>query len=191
MSTDYYDNNADAFYGATVEVDMSSLYEPFLKCIPSGGCILDAGCGSGRDAAFFLQAGFQVEAFDGSLEMVHRASALTGLEVKHSRFEAFACERRYHGIWACASLLHVQLQKLPDAVTRLASSLREGGTLYASFKRGTGEKQRGERRFTDLQEPELQALFENAGLNVKSIWTTQDLRPGRESEPWVNGLATR
>jgi hypothetical protein len=37
------------------------LYKPFLSLLPPGGHILDAGCGSGRDALEFKRWGFAFE----------------------------------------------------------------------------------------------------------------------------------
>ena len=41
-----YDEHAADYVRATVDVNMETLYEPFLSRIPKGGRILDAGCGS-------------------------------------------------------------------------------------------------------------------------------------------------
>lgn len=62
----YYNNNAADFFSNTVSVDMSVLYDRFLSVLSPGSLILDAGCGSGRDAKAFMQRGFRVAAFDGS-----------------------------------------------------------------------------------------------------------------------------
>lgn len=78
----YYNQNAEIFFGSTVSVDMSSLHDKFLAQIALGGNLLDAGCGSGRDAKAFLQRGYSVIAFDGSAEMVRLASEHTGLPVQ-------------------------------------------------------------------------------------------------------------
>ena len=52
---DYYEQNAEEFFASTVLVDMATLHSRFfLAKIPSGGHILDAGCGSGRDAKAFF-----------------------------------------------------------------------------------------------------------------------------------------
>ena len=59
---------------------MAPLYKRFLSLVRPEGGILDAGCGSGRDIVAFLLRGYQVDAFDGSSEMVRRASARTGIE---------------------------------------------------------------------------------------------------------------
>ena len=87
---DYYDRNADAFTARTINDDLTSEYDAFLKHLPPGGHILDAGCGSGRDTRHFLDMGYHVTAFDGSIEMAARATEHTGRSVAHLRFEDIA-----------------------------------------------------------------------------------------------------
>ena len=41
----YYNNHAEDFIASTFNADMSYCRERFLKYIPAGGKILDAGCG--------------------------------------------------------------------------------------------------------------------------------------------------
>ena len=62
MTINYYQQNADSFVASTVAVDMTSLYAPFIGAIEPNGLILDAGCGSGRDAKAFADMGYRVEA---------------------------------------------------------------------------------------------------------------------------------
>ncbi|WP_328987882.1 class I SAM-dependent methyltransferase [Thiorhodovibrio winogradskyi] len=64
----------------------------------------------------------------------------------------------FDGIWACASLLHVPLDQLADALARLSRALKKDGVLYASFKYGRGEREHNGRRFTDLNESGLAEL---------------------------------
>lgn len=87
---------------------MSDIYSKFLHHVHSGGHILDAGCGSGRDTKYFIDHGYQVTAIDGSKEMVSAASKLTGLTVQHLQFDEIYCQQEFDGIWACASVLHVK-----------------------------------------------------------------------------------
>ncbi|MGB2065821.1 MAG: methyltransferase domain-containing protein, partial [Marinomonas gallaica] len=63
-TTLYYDTFAEDFAKSTLPVDMSALYQRFLPLIPLQGHILDAGCGSGRDAKYFQSIGHKVWAFD-------------------------------------------------------------------------------------------------------------------------------
>ena len=68
----YYNQNADVFVEGTQNVDMSEQYRFFLKHLTSGCRILDLGCGSGRDSAYFSSSGFEVTAVDGSEELCKR-----------------------------------------------------------------------------------------------------------------------
>ena len=188
MTLEYYQHHANDFFNSTVNVDMRSLYTPFLERIPKGGRILDAGCGSGRDSKAFLQQGYRVEAFDATAEMAKLASQHTGLSVKQMTFSDVDTVNRYDGIWCCASLLHVSAAELPDAMAKLARALKPGGIWYVSFKYGDGERVKEGRRFTDLNEQGLNTLLAGlAGITLVGHWITEDKRPDR-SEMWLNAL---
>lgn len=188
MTLEYYQHHADDFFNSTVNVDMGSLYTPFLEYVPQGGQILDAGCGSGRDSKAFLQQGYQVEAFDATAEMAKLASQHTGLSVKQMTFSDVDTVNRYDGIWCCASLLHVSAAELPDAMAKLARALKPGGIWYVSFKYGDVERVKDDRHFTDLNEQGLNALLAGlAGITLVGHWITEDKRPDR-SEMWLNAL---
>ena len=188
MSIDYYNLHADAFVADTLAVAMQSLYDRFLPYLAPGAHILDAGCGSGRDAHHFLQQGFRVSAFDASAELVRRARQWSGVEVACCRFDEYQTPDQVDGIWACASLLHVPHERLQPVFAHLASLLRQGGIFYCSFKYGSGERQQGGRCFTDLDEQGLHSVLSGGPLACVELWQTGDQRPGRESERWLNAL---
>ncbi len=77
---DYYNTHADHFAESTFNVDMESLYQPFLQLLSPNARILDLGCGSGRDSLGFKNKGYQVEAMDYSEELVKKAIILTGIK---------------------------------------------------------------------------------------------------------------
>ncbi|MBK1621447.1 SAM-dependent methyltransferase [Lamprobacter modestohalophilus] len=186
----YYDSEAQLFFAATVDVDMSSLYEPFWRELAEGAAILDAGCGSGRDARVFHERGYAVTAMEPSPVLAALAEAHCRLPVEIRRFQEIDWRGRFDGIWACASLLHVPLAELPDVLQRLAHALRPGGNLYVSFKYGRGERDHGGRRFTDLDEAGLaELLCRVPALKAIETWITADRRPDREGERWLNALS--
>jgi len=185
----YYDENAEAFVAGTENADMHECRERFLRYLKPGKIILDAGCGSGRDVIAFREAGYEVDAFDASAEICRIASEKTGIDVKQLRFEDLDGENEYDGIWACASLLHVKPADLPDVLQRLHRLLKTEGILYVSFKYGSAEREKDGRYFHDLTENTCRELLTEAGLSIRELFVTQDVRNGRSQEKWVNAIA--
>ena len=185
----YYDEHAEDFIAGTENADMRECRERFLQYLKQGQKILDAGCGSGRDVIAFREAGYEVEAFDASAEICRIASEKTGIEVKQMRFEELEGAYQYDGIWACASLLHVKPADLPDVLQRLHRLLKTEGILYVSFKYGSAEREKDGRYFHDLTENTCRELLTEAGLSIRELFVTQDVRNGRSQEKWVNAIA--
>ncbi|MFX4314790.1 class I SAM-dependent methyltransferase [Enterobacter sp. 63] len=188
MTLHYYQNHAQDFFDGTVNVNMTPLYEAFTRHLTPGSRVLDAGCGSGRDAKAFHELGYQVDAFDASSAMVELARQHSGLPVQLMSFSEIDGKAQYDGIWCCASLLHVPSSELPAVMQKLADALKPGGVWYVSFKYGNGERVQGERRFTDMDEVGLRGLLAVvSGVEIGSLWVTEDNRPGRD-EVWLNGV---
>ncbi len=183
---DYYNRNAESFISGTLHADMSDNRGRFLRYVVPGGRILDAGCGSGRDSLAFLKDGYQVDAFDASEEICRLASKTLGFPVECKRFEEITGASIYDGIWACASLLHVNGKDLPDVMNRLKQLLRTNGVLYASFKEGNNERTKDGRFFHDMTEDACQKMFQDLGLDVLDVFRSQDVRKDRNGEFWVN-----
>jgi len=188
MTLNYYQTHAQTFFDGTVNVDMSSLYEAFTRHLAPGARVLDAGCGSGRDAKAFQEMGYQVEAFDASPAMVELAREHTGLPVQLMTFADVDWKEEFDGIWCCASLLHVPAPELPGVMQRLAEALKPGGVWYVSFKYGVGERKVDGRWFTDIDEAGLRGLVGALPrVKVEELWMTRDKRPERD-EVWLNGV---
>ena len=188
----YYENNAESFISGTVNADMREARQRFLQLLPENALILDFGCGSGRDTKAFLEHGYRVDAVDGSAELCRQASDYTGICVRQMLFQELDISNYYNGIWACASILHLSRIEISDVLKRISNALKPGGILYTSFKYGTFEGMRNNRYFTDFTETTLSKLWIGIdSLQIIDIWTTQDVRPGREEKRWINLLARR
>jgi len=185
----YYNQNAQTFSDSTLNVDMSALYREFLPYVVQNGHVLDAGCGSARDATYFKSQGFSVSAFDASPALAKLASNYLQQPVAVKTFQELECVNKYDGIWCCASLLHVPKAELPQVFLNLQNALKPNGVLYVSFKYGDTERVHNGREFTDLNENALTALIDqHSELKIIKQWQTVDQRPGRESEVWLNAL---
>jgi cyclopropane fatty-acyl-phospholipid synthase-like methyltransferase len=158
----YYNQTAKDFVADTVSADLSQIHQRFLSYLPANATILDLGCGSGRDAKAFIEAGYTVTAVDGAEECCKLAETLIGRPVDCLLFDQLEEDSQFDGIWAC-------------------------GTFYASFKYGNFEGMRGGRYFTDLNEEGLAKLMEKVeGMAIVETFLTGDARVGRGDEQWFN-----
>lgn len=191
MTSDWYDRHAQAFFEQTVGADIAHLHERFFAHLLSGGSILDAGCGSGRDSKVFIERGYRVTAIDASEAMVRLASTWSGIPVQLMRFEEIPWQSSFDGVWACASLLHVPRVQISSVLIKLVDALVPSGILYVSFKLGWGERHSKERFFNDYDEEELAVLLTlEERLEVIDIFKSIDVRPGARQQ-WVNALARK
>ena len=189
-SVQYYDLNAAVYIAQTKDADVSELQERFLAHIAPGGTILDLGCGSGRDSLEFMKRGYEVCAMDASAEMVRYCQSFLGDKVALADFENYETEMVFDGIWACASLLHVPRKDIVRIVRKYAGMIKPGGVFYMSYKLRQEDHKSGDRVFTCFTESQLSEVLEQAGgFERVDYFVTQDVRPGRESERWINAIA--
>lgn len=189
---EYYKENAEAFVSGTLTADMSDARNRFLARLQKEAYILDFGCGSGRDAKAFLEAGYQVDATDGSEEVCQKAANYTGIPVKHMLFSDLNAVEQYDGVWACASILHLPKDELCDVMKKISIALKQDGVLYTSFKYGSFEGMKNGRFFTNFTKKSLFAFMRDINtFKILEVWITHDVRPGRGNEKWINILACR
>lgn len=155
---------------------LDALWE-FLSRMKEGGTILDYGSGSGRDSAYFLDKGFSVDSLDGSAEMKAQAERLFGIKVKLSSFLSLEEKEKYDGIWAQASILHLEEHDLKTALTLIERALKRDGVFYSSFRKGEEDGYEKGRWYTNMTERRFLS-FLPAKLYVEKIWESQDVRPG-------------
>lgn len=185
--SNYYDINAKAYIENTINCDMSFHYQKFLKYLPKTGKILDVGFGSGRDMIYFKSLGYEVEGIDTSIEFVNN--------MKNQGFNVgfkSACELNYNneydGIWACASLLHVNREQLEEVILKCIKALKENGILYCSFKYGDKEVEKENRYFNYVNEGILRNITTKNNFEIIDMYKSFDIRPNRENEEWINAI---
>lgn len=188
----FYDDHAEEYVKETLNIPINEIQDAFLEHIPMNGHILDLGCGSGRDSLYFLKKGFRVTAMDGSQALCDRASEILGQKVLCASFEEFVTDDRYDGIWACASLLHLESGALKDAIAKYLTYLKHGGVFYMSFKYGTDENYLLNRYFNQMDEVKFRSLIGDLeGYEIFMERLTLDARMQRRSEKWYNVIIHR
>ena len=184
---EYYNENVSKFVNDTQDVVFCATQDLFLSYLNEGDSILDLGCGSGRDTKYFLSKGYKVDATDGSEEICKVASDYTGINVKCLLFNELDEIDKYDGIWACASILHLDRDDLIDVFHRIARALKDNGILYTSFKYSEFEGMRNGRYFTDFTLESFNEFQTNIPeFIIEKKWITRDVRAGREDEKWLN-----
>lgn len=197
---DFYNRHTDAYIKQTRQVDMHALYDAFVRQLPTDikmpQHILDVACGSGRDSFWFSnKLAMNVTAIDGSLELIKRNQAyysISNIDWRYLKFKDIkhqGWQNQFTGIWACASLLHVPFNELPNMIVSLLDILVPGGTMYASFKYGDSERWDGDRFFCDMNENRFIEVLQQINLNnlVYETWITADQQGGRDID-WFNML---
>ncbi|MEJ0091334.1 MAG: class I SAM-dependent methyltransferase [Limisphaerales bacterium] len=197
----YYERNADAYAAKFDNFDLNDLRADFKIAVQKDAHarealyglgspkLLEAGCGTGRDAAAFISDGFEVTAFDVSPAMVRKCNRrirelksstdpqISDRAAKSSCDEKTFDEVRYRNefdsVWASASLLHLPKRDLPDAVQRLVQSLKPDGVMFLSFKYGIGESEFDSRHYSYFRRRELETiLLRIPGVFITDIWLT-------------------
>jgi SAM-dependent methyltransferase len=168
----FYENNAAAYARHRTSPSGKRL-DAFLESLPAGARVLELGCGNGLDAQAMLERGIDVDATDGTPELVAEAQKRVGKSARVLRFEDLEAVAEYDGVWACASLLHVPAITLPDILASVHRALCPGGIFVASFKSGTGEGRDGMGRYYNYPTPEgLEAAYRAAGWSDLRLETT-------------------
>jgi hypothetical protein len=69
----------------------------------------------------------------------------------------------------------------------MIAALKPKGVIYTSFKYGTFEGERNGRYFTDFTEETFSDFLKDIpGISMEELWVTNDVRPGRGEEKWLN-----
>ena len=135
-----------------------------------------------------MNRGYRVDAIDGSKELCALASDYTGIEVKCMDFSEIDAKEKYDAIWACASLLHVDSDKLPEVIGGLRDAVREDGIFYMSFKFGDFEGERDGRFFMDMTAEKFHEIIESVtGWTLVEEWDSEDVRRGKNVR-WYNAI---
>lgn len=94
---------------------------------------------------------------------------------------------QYDGIWACSSILHLPKKELKMVFHKMVTALDTNGIIYTSFKYGTFEGERNGRFFTDFTPDTFSDFIKDVEqIQIEEEWLTDDVRPGREKEKWLN-----
>ena len=187
MMCNYYESNAERYAAETFSTDMSEQYQSFLPLLKKGAKILDVGSGSGRDACYFQKRGYLVTALEPSKNLCIEIRKVFSGVIICLDIQSYQPMERYDGIWACASLIHLQEEEILCFFKKIDMYLNDNGIVYASGKSGisTGEVEDG-RFFLEFTEQLVEKILTvNKQLQLEQLWYTEDVS-GRRGFRWLN-----
>ncbi len=192
----FYQQNADDYAASTLGLNVGQSIDRFVGLLPVGARVLDVGCGAGRDLLALKRAGLKPAGLELSKELATIARRVSGVPVTVGDLRQPPVElQELDGIWAMASLLHLDRGEVTEALARLRELLVPGGVFFASVKRGSGIVQDQDGRWFTLHDEDGWAknlaaagfdLLEIIGEPPASASATSSVAPG-----WVSSIARR
>lgn len=182
MTQSYYSQHAFSYAEATAHLEPVDALFQMRDFLPPPAYILDAGCGSGRDSAWFRRRGYAVDPFDLCPELCEEARRRFSVPARVASILDLAINAEYDGVWACASLVHFNRDEACCALRNLSRALKPGGYLYFSVKEGQGESLDSLGRFYRYWSvDEIRVLLREAApqLGFPGIWCA---RPSFDTE---------
>lgn len=187
----FYDNNAEDYYKKTIHAENISNINLFTSLIEPEGFVLDLGCGSGRDSLIFRDKGFLVFPIDYSTGLANVSLKENKLKIyikDFSKMKNFG-DGLWNGIWANASLLHLNKDEFISILPRLYDSLAPKGFLYFSLKPSEEDYKEDiidGRFFAKYSEKEIKNILYDLGLPIYDFWITKStIETGQD---WFNIL---
>lgn len=167
-------------------------FEQFMSAVPTGGYVLDLGCGPGKSAAKLRSNGYLTDAVDASSAMVEFANKEFDINARLGSFNELCALETYDGVWANFSLLHATADDFPHILEAIHTSLKPGRPLHLGMKIGEGARRDDLGRFyTYYTQSQLEEHLDTAGFKVRSARTGIDRGLAGTLDPWITLLSVK
>lgn len=168
-----YDAIAAQFTDVWFDFVPGEAIETFLKHLPHGATILDAGCGPGHHARFFKKAGYDPVGLDFSRSMLAIAERKNAhIPFHHGDILSPALPKAcFDGVWSAVALNHIPVEEVPLALERLVAMIKSDGFIGLNFQIGRSSEivsRESDHRFFEYpaSENEIMNLLEALGVRV-------------------------
>jgi len=191
---DTYEQTADLYNSLYPDVNRKNI-DFFIKQL-KGKNILDIGCGSGRDAEYFVNKGLDVAGIDLSDRFIEisRARVPNAKFIKMDMRNIDFPLESFDGIWSLASILHIPKIAAKNTIKQLRKVLKTNGIIYISVKLGEGEKFIKRDRYKGLEkffafytESEISDLLEQCGFEIIKL----SLYNVPKQDTWIDVFAVK
>ncbi|VVB79623.1 Ubiquinone biosynthesis O-methyltransferase [uncultured archaeon] len=165
----------------------------FMRRIPAGGRILDAGCGDGRDCRIFSGRGFRVTGIDLTPEFLEMAQAKvpTGDFYFMDMRDLFFEQNYFDGVWSCASIVHMDALGVQKFLEETRRVLKPNGVLYLAAKESNQQTSQGPKTFFFYDEKSISNMIRNSGLKPLQVTGGNKLMVGGKEHSEVRAFAIK
>ena len=134
----YYDENARELSYRYESAKVDHMHTLMKSTFPFESSLLEIGCGSGRDAGFMFQNGYEILAIDGSREMIAEAKRChpelaESLQAMKIPDELYFEPASFDGVYSIATLMHLQKDAIDRTFEIIAALLKAGGKFLFSI----------------------------------------------------------
>lgn len=187
-----YDQIAEGYLARRQNRDpLRPLFDRFAAYLPSGGRVLDIGCGPGYDGAVLRGYGFQLVSFDLSWEMMQAGRKLFPGDYVQADMRHLPLTTCADGLWLNASLLHLPRPEVLPTLQRMRKLLRPRGILFLTVKGGEGKSWAAypaqtslARYFTYWSAEALDEVMRQAGFTLLEQWQDR-----ADEQLWLGRIA--
>jgi ubiquinone/menaquinone biosynthesis C-methylase UbiE len=202
----WYDQNAEQYAQASLSGASPEEIKEFVSNLPKGAKVLDAGCGSGRDTHLLNREGMDTTGLDLSSGLIKVARRLfpDAKFVEGNMLNLEFEDNSFDGIWAHASLLHLETpEDVAAALKEFNRVLKTDGVMHVLVKAQIGDVKTAvvsdslsnhDRFFQYFTTDEMTELLHNTGFQVSKIekYKETDRNPkGRPEVEWILALAKK
>ena len=135
-----------------------------------GGLTYDIGAGTGRDAAYLLESGFDCKAVEPIAEFLNH------IKLKYPKIRSVQDQlpalskiesQSADNIFCCTMLQHLPSQELLSSIHRLVEILKDEGVIVLSWRSSQNNSEReGDRLFSEFTGQQIRDLFISYGCEI-------------------------
>jgi ubiquinone/menaquinone biosynthesis C-methylase UbiE len=189
-----YEQMADLYNSLYPDVNKENI--DFFIYKLHGDKILDIGCGSGRDAEYFVNKGLDVIGIDLSNRFIEISqdrvpkAKFIKMDMRNINFPV----NSFDGIWLMASILHIPKLEVKDTIIKFREVLKTNGIIYLSVKLGEGERFVKKDRYKGLEkffafytESEISDLLKDCSFEIIKL----SLYKVPKQDTWIDVFAIK
>lgn len=175
VTKESYEATAEEFAENVKDLAPVESIKKLIALLPPKACIIDIGCGSGRDAKIFTENEINVLGVDicnNLIEIAKKNAPLGQFQVRDIETCVFP-DSHFDGAWSGCTLSHVPKKTIPNVLKSIHSSLKKNGYFYLTVRKGSGEGLQQDDRYgniekywTYFEQDEIENFLKAAGFKI-------------------------